>query len=51
MDDPDIRCQSCARYGAKAFRGWQLLCQKCINAEIGEYFDDRLHYNGLNSPS
>jgi len=38
-DDPEIYCQRCLRPGGTAFRGWQILCQRCINSETDEWFD------------
>lgn len=39
FDDPIVYCQRCGGPYAYAFRGWQILCQRCIDKEIGEYFD------------
>lgn len=39
MEDPDIRCQRCNEVGAVAYRGWGVLCQKCIDAEESLYYD------------
>lgn len=39
FDDPEIYCHRCDRPGGIAFRGWQILCQRCIDKELGEYFD------------
>ena len=41
MEDPDIQCQRCKNYGAVAYRGWEVLCQKCIDAEESFYYEDK----------
>jgi hypothetical protein len=40
MEDVIVKCQRCYQPGARAYRGWQLLCDLCIADEIGEW-DDR----------
>jgi len=39
FDDPTIYCQRCNSPYGIAFRGWLILCQRCIDKEIGEHFE------------
>ena len=39
FDDPTVYCQRCHSPYGQAFRGWLILCQRCIDKEIGEYFE------------
>ena len=38
-EEPTIYCYRCNQPGGVAFRGWQILCQQCIDKELGEYLD------------
>lgn len=39
FNDPIVYCQRCGAAYAYAFRGWQILCQRCIDKELGEHFE------------
>lgn len=41
MDDAVVPCQRCGRLGAKAFRGWSLLCEPCQRDDMSEWDDDK----------
>lgn len=38
-DEPTVYCQRCLSPGGIAFRGWQILCARCIDSELSEWFD------------
>jgi hypothetical protein len=40
IDEPTIYCQRCKGHGGIPFRGWQILCQGCIDSELNEWFED-----------
>ena len=40
MEDPVIPCERCGHGGATAYAGWQLLCQRCIKEDQGEYWEE-----------
>lgn len=40
MEDVVVTCQRCGRDGGRAYQGWALLCQKCINEDNSEFWED-----------
>jgi hypothetical protein len=39
-DEPVIRCQRCQGDGGSSYRGWQILCSKCVAVEEEDWWED-----------